>query len=138
MKFNAGSRSLQSSQPTRTGPTGRRLPRKHNWGLQNAAQRAGSINQLPCRPGKVLAPARSIPGCKSGRGILPTHALTGAVVVPKNPTLLMVVAVALIAPDGKVCLQQRPLGKAHGGLWEFPGGKIEAGESPEAALVREI
>ena len=58
--------------------------------------------------------------------------------MPKNPTLLMVVAVALIAPDGKVCMQQRPLGKAHGGLWEFPGGKIEAGESPEAALAREI
>lgn len=58
--------------------------------------------------------------------------------MPRNPTLLVVVAAALIAPDGTVCLQQRPLAKAHGGLWEFPGGKVEAGESPETALVREI
>jgi len=56
----------------------------------------------------------------------------------EKPTPVLVVAAALIAPDGHVCLQQRPAGKAHGGLWEFPGGKIEPGESVEAALVREI
>ena len=56
----------------------------------------------------------------------------------EKPTPVLVVAAALIAPDGHVCLQQRPAGKAHGGLWEFPGGKIEPGESPEAALVREL
>jgi 8-oxo-dGTP diphosphatase len=50
----------------------------------------------------------------------------------------LVVAAALIAPDGRICLQQRPLGKNHGGLWEFPGGKVEPGEHPRAALVREI
>lgn len=49
-----------------------------------------------------------------------------------------VVAAALIAPDGRVCMQQRPLDKNHGGLWEFPGGKVEPGETPRAALVREI
>ena len=56
----------------------------------------------------------------------------------ENPTPVLVVAAALIASDGQVCLQQRPLGKAHGGLWEFPGGKIEPGESAENAVRREI
>jgi len=59
--------------------------------------------------------------------------------VKKNPTpLLPVVAVALVGEDGRVLLQQRPAAKAHGGLWEFPGGKVEPGESPEAAAVREL
>jgi len=51
---------------------------------------------------------------------------------------LLVVAVALIDGDGRVLLQQRKLGSEHGGLWEFPGGKIESGESPVQATVREI
>ncbi|WP_375420201.1 (deoxy)nucleoside triphosphate pyrophosphohydrolase [uncultured Sphingomonas sp.] len=54
------------------------------------------------------------------------------------PALLLVVAAALIRPDGTVLAQQRPTGKQLAGLWEFPGGKIEMGESPEAALVREL
>lgn len=52
--------------------------------------------------------------------------------------LLPVVAVALVDADGRVLLQQRPPGKALAGLWEFPGGKIEAGETPEGALIREL
>ncbi|HMC92865.1 MAG TPA: (deoxy)nucleoside triphosphate pyrophosphohydrolase [Allosphingosinicella sp.] len=55
----------------------------------------------------------------------------------KNPTLL-VVAAALVGADGRVLLQQRPAGKAMAGLWEFPGGKVEPGERPEQALVREL
>ena len=51
---------------------------------------------------------------------------------------LFVVAVALIDQAGRVLVQQRPAGKQMAGLWEFPGGKVEAGETPEAALVREI
>jgi 8-oxo-dGTP diphosphatase len=51
---------------------------------------------------------------------------------------MTVVAVALIDPAGRVLLQQRAPGKAMGGLWEFPGGKVEPGETPEAALVREL
>ncbi len=51
---------------------------------------------------------------------------------------LLVVAAALIDTDGRVLVQQRPEGKALAGLWEFPGGKIEPGETPEAALVREL
>jgi 8-oxo-dGTP diphosphatase len=52
--------------------------------------------------------------------------------------ILTVVAVALVDADGRVLLAQRPEGKAMAGLWEFPGGKIHAGESPEAALIREL
>ena len=52
--------------------------------------------------------------------------------------LILVSAVALIDEDGRVLLTQRPEGKQLAGLWEFPGGKIEAGETPEEALIREI
>jgi 8-oxo-dGTP diphosphatase len=52
--------------------------------------------------------------------------------------LVLVAAVALIDEDGRMLLAQRPEGKPMAGLWEFPGGKIEAGETPEAALIREI
>lgn len=51
---------------------------------------------------------------------------------------VLVVAVALFDADGRVLLTQRPEGKSMAGLWEFPGGKIEAGELPEAALSREM
>jgi 8-oxo-dGTP diphosphatase len=55
-----------------------------------------------------------------------------------NPTWLQVVAAAITRPDGRLLLQQRPAGKHHAGLWEFPGGKVESGETPALALVREI
>jgi len=51
---------------------------------------------------------------------------------------LLVSAVALIDVDGRVLLAQRPEGKSMAGLWEFPGGKVEPGERPEAALIREL
>ena len=51
---------------------------------------------------------------------------------------VLVSAVALIDIDGRVLLGQRPEGKTMSGLWEFPGGKVEPGETPEAALVREL
>lgn len=52
--------------------------------------------------------------------------------------LLLVAAVALIDEDGRVLIAQRPDGKSMAGLWEFPGGKVETGETPEDALCREI
>lgn len=52
--------------------------------------------------------------------------------------LLLVVAAALVDADGRVLVAQRPAGKQLAGLWEFPGGKIDPGERPEAALIREL
>ena len=67
----------------------------------------------------------------SGCADLPKAALVSVPVV-------LVVAVALVDRDGRVLLARRPPGKPMAGLWEFPGGKIRDGESPEAALVREL
>jgi 8-oxo-dGTP diphosphatase len=52
--------------------------------------------------------------------------------------LVLVVAAALVDPDGRVLIAQRPEGKTMAGLWEFPGGKIEPGERPEECLIREL
>jgi 8-oxo-dGTP diphosphatase len=60
-------------------------------------------------------------------------AATGA-----DKPVVLVVAVALVDADGRVLLAQRPAGKSMAGLWEFPGGKVQPGETPEAALIREL
>ena len=52
--------------------------------------------------------------------------------------VVLVVAVALVDVDGRVLLAQRPEGKSMAGLWEFPGGKVQPGETPETALIREL
>ncbi len=54
------------------------------------------------------------------------------------PELVLVVACALVDADGRVLLARRPEGRSMAGLWEFPGGKLEPGETPEACLVREL
>ena len=58
--------------------------------------------------------------------------------MPDAKPMLLVAAAALIDVDGRVLICQRPQGKALAGLWEFPGGKVEAGETPEACLIREL
>jgi 8-oxo-dGTP diphosphatase len=52
--------------------------------------------------------------------------------------IVLAAAVALVDADGRVLIAQRPPGKSMAGLWEFPGGKVDAGETPERALVREL
>ena len=61
-----------------------------------------------------------------------------AIAVDRAPPLILVAAVVLVDADGRVLLAQRPEGKAMAGLWEFPGGKVDPGETPEAALIREL
>ncbi|MGU3573914.1 8-oxo-dGTP diphosphatase MutT [Brucellaceae bacterium C25G] len=56
----------------------------------------------------------------------------------KDKKIILVVACALVDSDGRVLLAQRPEGKQLAGLWEFPGGKVEAGETPEQTLIREL
>jgi 8-oxo-dGTP diphosphatase len=64
---------------------------------------------------------------------------TAATAADRGPKpIVLVAAVALIDADGRVLLAERPAGKAMAGLWEFPGGKVQPGETPEAALIREI
>jgi 8-oxo-dGTP diphosphatase len=58
---------------------------------------------------------------------------------PESPKpILLVAACALVDVDGRVLIAKRPAGKAMAGLWEFPGGKVELGESPEQCLIREL
>ncbi len=57
---------------------------------------------------------------------------------PRSVAITLVSAAALIDPDNRILICKRPEGKSLAGLWEFPGGKVETGESPEAALVREL
>ncbi|MDZ3836011.1 MAG: (deoxy)nucleoside triphosphate pyrophosphohydrolase [Rhodospirillales bacterium] len=69
-----------------------------------------------------------------GQGCLRAEAAAPGPPLP----LLLVAAVAMVDVDGRVLLAQRPEGKAMAGLWEFPGGKVDEGETPEAAVVREL
>lgn len=57
---------------------------------------------------------------------------------PNAKPIVLVAAIALVDADGRVLIAQRPEGKSMAGLWEFPGGKVETGETPESALIREM
>jgi 8-oxo-dGTP diphosphatase len=64
--------------------------------------------------------------------------ISTAVTAAEAKPVVLVTAVALIDADGRVLLAQRPEGKPMAGLWEFPGGKVHDGETPERALIREL
>src|SRR5699024_8409871 len=99
------------------------------------ANRAGPESAGAIRPGvpPVLEAARGGAAAHVRRAV--SRRLRPA---QKPMKLVLVVAVALIDPDGRVLLAQRPEGRRMAGLWEFPGGKIEPGETPEASLIREL
>jgi 8-oxo-dGTP diphosphatase len=63
---------------------------------------------------------------------------TPATAAESRRRVVLVAAVALVDADGRILLAERPVGKAMAGLWEFPGGKVDPGETPEAALIREL
>ncbi|MFM5948061.1 MAG: (deoxy)nucleoside triphosphate pyrophosphohydrolase [Novosphingobium sp.] len=71
-------------------------------------------------------------------GIVVKNSYRTGAAVKKFPTIVPVVAAALIGLDGRVLMQRRRRDAEHGGLWEFPGGKVEPGESLEESLCREI
>src|SRR5487761_1468666 len=77
-------------------------------------------------------PSPSPPAGEGTEGGRPGAELRG------SPSLVLVAAVVLVDADGRVLLARRPEGKAMAGLWEFPGGKVEPGETPESALIREL
>src|SRR5579883_3455121 len=77
-------------------------------------------------------------GAEAGGGAA-SQGCAGLPAPPADPLpLVLVVAVALVDSDGRVLLAQRPAGKPMAGLWEFPGGKLHPGETPETALIREL
>ncbi|MGI9436618.1 MAG: (deoxy)nucleoside triphosphate pyrophosphohydrolase [Geminicoccaceae bacterium] len=69
---------------------------------------------------------------------MPTTDPEAADDLPDDPKVVLVAACALIDPDHRVLLAKRPEGKTMAGLWEFPGGKVEPGETPEVCLIREL
>jgi len=97
---------------------------------------------------RVLAKTGLLPVGSDGRHLLPArgrsepaimHALTrDQWLASRGKRIVQVAAVALVDRDDRVLIAQRPAGKAMAGLWEFPGGKIEPGETPEACLIREM
>lgn len=85
---------------------------------------------------------RPLPQKRNNRNQIPeSMSCFDAIDAPPRPApdkIVHVVAVALVDRDGRVLLAQRPEGKNLAGMWEFPGGKVEAGETPELALIREL
>ena len=80
-----------------------------------------------------IAPEQGAPEGAAADGCDPARPLD------RSPVrLVLVVAVALVDADGRVLIARRPPGKSMAGLWEFPGGKVDANESPEVALCREL
>lgn len=98
----------------------------------------GLVSKQSFDNGQHRSPLRKIRRITGVSQVFPKKRFMIVASLPKIPTIVPVVALALIDDAGRVLMQQRRIGKAHGGLWEFPGGKVEPGESLVGALVREI
>jgi 8-oxo-dGTP diphosphatase len=98
------------------------------------AQTGAGKQVFQCRPGAKL-PVLHFSVARDAPETATSHDIQDA---PATKPMLLVVACALIDADGKILLARRPEGKKMAGLWEFPGGKVNPGELPEAALVREL
>ena len=81
---------------------------------------------------------REVPKCGPVISLMTTFELMPTIEVKDPIPMVIVVAAALIDSDGRVLIAKRPSGKKMAGLWEFPGGKVEQGETPEGALIREL
>ncbi len=91
-----------------------------------------------CMPVETFAMTRAdLPAAAPAAGTADAKG-PGAEPAPGGARILLVAACALVDPDGRVLLARRPEGKPMAGLWEFPGGKVQPGETPEAALIREL
>jgi len=90
---------------------------------------------MPATAAESLDAAPATPAPAGGRPEAPPHAGEGR---EGGLPVVLVSAVALVDADGRVLLAQRPAGKTMAGLWEFPGGKVNPGETPETALIREL
>src|SRR5262249_33629446 len=122
-----------------------RLPRRRDV-MARGVRRRGPQGRARCRKPEP----RSAAICTAARLPQRTRRLAGRERVRRrsraaeqdaadvNDSLTPVAAAVIVAPDGRVLLAQRPLGKAYAGYWEFPGGKIEPGELPREALAREL
>src|SRR5215472_13598928 len=109
-------------EPPRTPRTPRRASRAHN-----PIGRVGIIWRA------IGAPLASLANL-----VVVFRGLTEASRRPPMKPIVLVVAAALVDSDGRVLIGQRPKGKQLEGLWEFPGGKVDEGETPEIALIREL
>jgi 8-oxo-dGTP diphosphatase len=106
---------------SRGGPMPVRLFEARREDLPEAAALADGDDPAPAAAAEAVpAPGDAAPAATAGRRVV------------------LVAAVALIDPDGRVLLARRPEGKPLAGLWEFPGGKVHPGETPETALIREL
>src|SRR5437667_5880286 len=90
---------------------------------------------MPATAAERPQPSPGTPALAGGRPGAPARAGEGT---GGGRPIILVSAVALVDADGRVLLAERPPGKSMAGLWEFPGGKVDPGETPEAALIREL